>query len=284
MRLFQNKSWLIVLSCIFSSVVSAQESPAQTAVKKIVALSPSSVEMLFYIGLGDSIVATVEHADFPAAAKKIPRIGNYTGIQIERVVALQPDLIIAWKGGNKASDLKKLESLGFKMFYTNPTSINQVVVEMQRLAKTLGTATYSSKMIETFSKKYQTVVKQYATKKTVRTFYQLWHEPLRTVGADSWVESLIKDCNGENVFSDSEVSYPLVSMESVLHKNPQVVIIPNHSGSDQSNLAIWNQWKAIEAVKESRIFELDGAKILRAGPRAIDGLVELCETIDSARR
>ena len=130
MRLFSQIlfSWLVISSPILS---------AQSA-QKIIALSPHSVEMLFEIGAGDRIIATLEYSDYPEAALKIPRIGNFTGIQIERVVELQPDLIIAWKSGNKATDLVKLESLGFKIFYSQPKTINEISSELLKLGALTG--------------------------------------------------------------------------------------------------------------------------------------------------
>ena len=122
---------------------------------RIIALSPHAVEMLFAIGAGDRIVGTVEYADYPEAALAIPRIGNYTGIQLEQVVALKPDLIVAWKSGNKITDLKKLESLGFNMFYTQPKNIPQIGHDIKRLGELTGLQNNAEKVIETLNKRYQ---------------------------------------------------------------------------------------------------------------------------------
>ncbi len=254
-------------------------------VEKIVALSPHSVEIIYSLGLGKNIVATVEHADYPKAALKIPRVGNYTGVQIEQIVALQPDLIIGWKGGNRMSDLNKLESLGFDMFYTDPKNINGVVAEIKRLGKRLGVSesVLALAAVEKIESEYQSIKKQYKNKKTVSVFYQLFHEPLRTVGPGSWVESLIADCNGANIFNDANVLYPAVSMESVLARNPSVIIVASHSGSIEEGKIIWEKWNQINAIKNEKLFVLDGSLLHRTTPRAVEGLRSLCEKIDEAR-
>lgn len=253
------------------------------SVKRIVALSPSSVEMLYAIGVGDSVVATVEYADFPEAAKKIKRVGSYVGVQIENIVALKPDLIIAWRSGNKQSDLKKLESLGFDLLYVDPITMQKVRDDMLRLGKKIGVEENAQAAVDKFDKKYHSIKNQYKNKSSVRVFYQLWYDPIRTVGENSWVQSLIEDCNGQNIFKGASAPYPVVSMESVLSKNPETIVMASHSEKKQSTEKVWNKWKMLSAVKNEQIHVVDGSKLLRAGPRAIEGLALLCTAIDKAR-
>ncbi|MCP3675436.1 MAG: ABC transporter substrate-binding protein, partial [Gammaproteobacteria bacterium] len=117
----------------------------------------------------------------------------------------------------------------------------------------------------------------------VRVFYQLWHDPLRTIGPNNWNESLINDCNGINVFHDASTTYPTVSLEDVLSKNPEVILIPYHSAKTWEKTQIWHKWKNIDAVKNKMIRVLDGDLINRFGPRAVEGLESLCVAINSAR-
>lgn len=252
-------------------------------VERIVALSPHSVEMLYAIGAGDKIVGTVEYADYPAAAQKIPRIGNYNGIQIERLLALKPDLVIAWKNGNKSTDLEKMASLGLNMLYTQPKNIKDIGIDLIRLGEATGNLKQSQLLVKELQEKHQTIKQNYAALDKVSVFYQLWHDPLQSIGPNSWIESLINDCGGENIFHSASAPYPLVSIESVLVKNPKVIIIPHHSGSEADKKAIWNSWPEISAVKNHYLFALNGDLLHRFTPRALDGLKLLCEKIDSAR-
>ncbi|TQV89871.1 cobalamin-binding protein [Aliikangiella coralliicola] len=239
--------------------------------------------MLYAIGVGDRIVGTVEYADFPKDALKIRRIGSYTGIQIEQVVALKPDLIVAWKSGNKLADLNKLESLGLNIYYTHPKKMDEISRDLIVLGKKVGAEKKAQQVAEQITKKYDEIKSRYKDKKKVKVFYQLWHEPLRTIGPKSWIESLVNDCNGSNLFHDADAPYPVVSLENVLVKNPEVIVIPHHSGEVGAKKEIWNGWDNIKAVKEKRIFTMNGDILHRFGPRAIQGLEKLCEAIDSAR-
>ncbi len=271
------KPYLIIGLLFFGISVAAK--PAQ----RIIALSPHAVELLYAIGAGDRIVGTVEYADYPEQAKQIPRIGNYTGIQLERVLELKPDLIIAWRTGNKDSDLKKMESLGLNLFYTHPQTIREISRDLKKLGELTGLTESANKVIDELEQKYHTITTRYKTKVPVKVFYQMWHDPIRTVGPNSWVESLIADCNGDNVFNDASSDYPLVSLESVLVKDPQVIIIPHHSGNIGAKKSIWDNWQNINAVKNDRLFVINGDILHRFTTRAIDGLEKLCEAIDSAR-
>ncbi len=268
---------LLIILSIVNQVISA------TPAKRIIALSPHSVEMLYAIGAGDRIIATVEFADYPEAALDIPRIGSYAGIQIESVLQLQPDLIIAWKDGNKTDDLEKLESLGMNMYYSHPKDIDAISHELINLGKLTGLTENAKKASDELASKYLQIKTRYKNKQKIRLFYQLWHEPLRSVGPNNWVQSLIEDCNGGNIFEDTDTAYPVVSLENILRKDPQVIIVPHHSGSDTVKNQIWKNWKNITAVKHQKIFTINGDLLHRFGPRAIDGLELLCDAIDSAR-
>lgn len=260
-----------------------QVSENKKGAQRIIALSPSSVEQLYAIGAGDRIVGTVEYADYPLQAKDILRIGNYQGIQIEKVLELKPDLVIAWKGGNKAADLQKLAALGINIYQSKPITISQITDELRELGRRTGLEENAEKVVSKLAERYHSIKKNYSNKTKAKVFYQLWHKPLTTVGPDSWIESLIEDCNGENLFSEVSSPYPQVSMESVLVKNPQVIIIAHHSGNEANNTINWNKWSEIDAVKAKHIYSLNGDLLHRFTPRALDGLELLCQTIDKVR-
>ena len=274
----------LFLSLLLSLVMVCLPINAEKKKLRIITLSPHSVDMLYAIGAGDSIIGTVEYSDFPKAALKIPRIGNYSGIQIEKVVELEPDVIVAWKSGNKSTDLEKLESLGLNMHYTHATSIPEISNEILRLGKLTGNESQAQRVVKKLVNRYLKIKNTYANKTPVSVFYQLWHQPLRSVGANGWIASLIKDCGGLNLFNTVKNDYPTVSMETILEKNPQVIIIPHHSGNEGAKREIWNQWSMIDAVKTNRIFTLNGDLLHRFTPRAVDGLEQLCQRIDEARK
>lgn len=254
------------------------------ATKTVVALSPHSVEMLFSIGAGKQIIGTVQFADYPAQALKIPRIGSFSGIQIERVATLQPDLILAWKGGNPANDLKKLESLGFNILYSHPKNMQEVGDDLLTIGRALGLSKNAELVKNSLMNAYQDIKNKYANKPKVSVFYQLWHDPLRTIGQQGWIASLIKDCGGENIFGHAQgAAAPIISLESVLVKNPQVIIVPTHSGSQNNQTKYWGKWLNLKAVQQNHVYRVDGDLLHRFSPRAVKGLASLCEYIDRAR-
>lgn len=280
-----NISFNRFITVILSSVLALSSSlniQAKDA-KRIIALSPHSVEMLFAIGAGDRIVGTVEYADYPQAALKIPRIGSYTGIQIEQVLALKPDLIVAWQSGNKLADLKKMSSLGLNLFYSQPKNIDQISKELIQLGELTGFQENAKKVSNQLIARYKNIKNKYQNLTIVQVFYQLWHDPLRTIGGGSWIDSMVEDCGGQNIFHRVSTPYPIVSLETVLTKNPDIIIIPHHSGTKGAKTAIWDNWQEIKAIKNNHILTMNGDILHRFSPRAVDGLEALCQAIDEVR-
>ena len=276
------KMLLFILSLFQVNLVYSSEAPI--AEQRIIALSPHSVELLYAIGAGDRIIGTLEYADYPKAALEIPRIGNFNGIQIEKVVELQPDLIVAWKSGNKSSDIEKLKSLGFNIYHSQPQNIDEIGKELLELGKLTDLENEAKIVAREMMSQYQTIKNHYKRKKSINVFYQLWHDPIRTIGPNNWTQSLISDCNGSNIFNDATSQYPVVSLESVLVKNPEVIIIPHHSGNQEDKKKFWQKWSDIKAVKNDNINIINGDLLHRFSPRAINGLSILCKAIDKARK
>jgi vitamin B12 transport system substrate-binding protein len=249
---------------------------------RIIALSPHAVEMLYAIGAGDRIVATTDHADFPAAAKVIPRIGGYYGIQIERVIELNPDLIVVWGSGNKREDIERLTQLGYPIFNSDPKTLEAIGDDLKALGERTGHSVQSLQVAQQYLAKLEDLRNSNRDKPAVKVFYQLWSTPLMTVAKGSWIEQLIEVCHGNNVYADAENEYPQVSLEAVLLKMPQVIL----QSQDEGNVKgiDWTAWQEIPAVKHGHIYQLDADLLHRATPRAILGVEALCNALDEARQ
>ena len=176
--------------------IAAMAEPA----KRIIALSPHAVEMLYAIGAGESIVAATDYADYPEAAKKIPSIGGYHGIQIERVLELNPDLIVVWDTGNKAEDINQLKSLGFKLYSSSPKTLEDVAKEIEELGALTGRTEQASQVAADYRSELLQLRSENAAKSEPKVFYQLWSTPLMTVAKNSWIQQIIGVCHGKNVF------------------------------------------------------------------------------------
>ena len=270
---------LLIALSLFVSV--SMSSFAAEPAKRIVALSPHSVEMLYAIGAGDSIVATTEYADFPEAALNIPRIGGYHGVQIERILELEPDLVVVWASGNKLEDIQRIKELGFKVFDSNPKTLEAVADELEALGELTGNQAQAKQAADDYRAKLVQLRNDNFAKPEVKVFYQLWSTPLRTVAKNSWIQQIISVCHGDNVFVDAASDYPQVSLETVVLKHPQVIL----QSQDEGNIIgiNWSEWPEIPAVKNQQIYQLNADLLHRAAPRALLGVEALCDALDKAR-
>ncbi|MEM5506925.1 cobalamin-binding protein [Shewanella frigidimarina] len=247
----------------------------------MIALSPHGVEMLFAIGAGDSIVATTDYADFPAAAKNIPSIGGYYGIQIERVIELNPDLIVVWQSGNKIEDINQLRDLGFTIVNSDPKRLADVATDIELLGKLTGHSGKAKQVADDYRQQLADITLQNQTKPAVKVFYQLWSTPLMTVSKGSWIQNLIEVCHGENVFYNAASEYPQISIENVLLTGAEVIL----QSQDEGNILgiNWSDWPELPAVKNQHIYQFDADLLHRATPRAIQGVNAVCGALDKVR-
>lgn len=259
----------------------ADKTPAKAPAKRIIALSPHGVEMLFSIGAGDSIVATTDHANYPEAAKNIPSIGGYYGIQIERVIELNPDLIVVWQSGNKIEDINRLRDLGFKIYNSDPKNLADVATDIEQLGKLTGHQAQAEQVASDYRQQLAYLTQQNQAKPKVKVFYQLWSTPLMTIAKGSWIQHLIEVCHGENVFYDAANEYPQISIENVLLTGAEVILQSQDEGNVQG--INWADWPELAAVKHQHIYQLDADLLHRATPRAILGIKAVCAALDKAR-
>lgn len=254
--------------------------PAQ----RIVALAPHTVELLFALGAGERIVATTDFSNYPEAALAIPRVGGYNGLQIERVLELQPDLILAWQDGNKAEDIDRLESLGLPVVRSRIESIDAIPARLRELGRRLGLEQKAAQLAENFVRDVEAIRAENRSKVPVRFFYQLWLEPLKTLTPGSWVNESLRSCGGENVFPDQGASfYPQVSLENVLLKAPQAIIVPSHHGDVIASGERWREWPEIPAVNKGHVYYIDGDLLHRPTLRILEGMREVCRVFDQVR-
>jgi len=249
--------------------------------KRIIALSPHAVEMLYAIGAGEAIVATTDFADYPEAAKNIPRIGGYYGIQMERVLELNPDLIVVWDSGNKAEDIQQLKTLGFTLYGSDPKTLEGVAKELEELGQLTGHMEEASKAAAAYRAQLMELRLENAKKTEPKVFYQLWSTPLMTVSKNSWIQQIIDVCHGQNVFYAADSDYPQVSLENVLLTMPEVILQSQEEGNVKG--IDWSQWPEIPAVKKQQIFQINADLLHRATPRALLGVQALCDALDKAR-
>lgn len=251
--------------------------------QRIVALSPHSVELLFSLDAGDRIIATTEFADYPAAALQIPRVGGFHGISIERIIELQPDLVIAWKGGNNEQDIERLKKMGLNVYESYPQALEQIGEELIKLGQMIGKAEKGREASEQFYRRLHKLRSNYSKRDPVQFFYQVWAQPLRAMAAGSWINEVITGCGGVNVLDDSYPDYPEVSLESILLMQPQVILQPTQHGADLSTGVNWLNWPEVPAVQDGHIYSINGDILHRFTLRILDGMAEVCRDLDKVR-
>lgn len=266
---------------LLSSVVSASNTPL--AEQRIVALAPHIVEMLFHIGAGEQIVGTVSYADYPEAALNIPRIGGYHGIQIEKILELKPDIVIVWPSGNKDSDIEQMKKMGLNVVYSRPDKVADVARGLRAFGKLTGREIQAEKAASTYAKKLQALQQQYANKKPLKVFYQLWPEPMRTVNGETLINQQLEVCQGENVFATNPTPYPHISIENVIVAQPDVIILPNEKSDFKQPVIDWQNWPEIPAAKHKRFVGVNADLTHRFSPRMLTGIETMCEKIDAFR-
>ena len=275
-------TYILCLSFTFASF-SFAETIQSKPINRIIALSPHSVEMLFTLGVGDRIIATTKFSNFPPQAEDIPRVGGYNGIQIEKILALNPDLIIAWMDGNKIQDIEKMEKLGLNVYRSQTRSLDNIPNEMILFGEMLGVQAVALSRANAFNELLKKIRAENKEKPSVKFFYQLWDEPLRAVAAGSWINSVMSACGGINVFNDPNFDYPEVSIENVLITSPEAFIIPSHHGTYTAGVEKWKKWPEIPAIANDQIYFIDGDLLHRFSTRIIDGMEQVCDAFDKVR-
>ena len=184
--------------------------------KRIISLAPHATESLFAAGAGKKIVGAVSYSDYPEEAKKIPRVGGYPTLDIEMIVSLKPDLIVAWTSGNSSRQIEKLIELGLTVFMSEPRYPKDIAKTIQRFGELAGTSGVADKAYNDFMMHYQSLKQRYSKKEKVKIFYQIWNKPLMTISDQHLISDVISLCGGENVFAKLKTLTPRISFESVI--------------------------------------------------------------------
>ncbi|MGL6071004.1 cobalamin-binding protein [Craterilacuibacter sp.] len=253
--------------------------PAQ----RVISLAPHATELLFAAGGGKAIVGAVEYSDYPPAAAAIPRIGNNRQLDLERIIALKPDLLVVWLHGNAERQLAQLKKLGIPLFYSEPKKLADIPAAITRLGSLLGSEAVAHSAAQDYRQKLERLTRHYSGKKPVKVFYQVWHKPLYTLNNSHIASDAIRLCGGVNVFGHLPVTAPTVNAESVLAANPDVII----AGSDDrrsTELEMWKRYPTLNAARRQQLYTVDSSLLSRSGPRIIDGAAQLCTRLDQARK
>ncbi len=251
--------------------------------KRIISLAPHVTELLFAAGAGEQVIAVSAYSNYPQQAQDLPVISAGTGLDIERIIALQPDLVIAWKSGNPATQVTQLEQLGLQVFYSEPREVDAIAVTLQRFGLLSGHVNQANVAASEFREQVAALRSDFKNKKPVSVFYQVWQKPLMTINGQHMISHWLTLCSGVNIFTDLPGLVPVVDTESVLLANPQVIVTGGYAGQDNNWRELWGRWPKLAAVAQKNLYSVPAEIMDRQTPRAVIAARELCEKIDRAR-
>jgi len=267
-----------------SGAVVTLAAPAQ----RIISLAPHLTELAFAAGAGDKLVGVVSYSDYPEAAKQIPRIGDNRALDLERIVALKPDLILVWRHGNAEQQLDALRALHIPLYQSAPRKVDDVASTLLKFGQLFGTEPVAAPAAAAFTSKIAALRARYANQPPVSVFYQVWDNPLMTLNDDHWISDTVSLCGGRNVFGKLTPLVPTVSTEAVVASNPDVIMTSSagatRTAEPEPGLERWHAWPNLTAVAKDNLFVINGDLIDRPTPRLADGAAQLCADLELARR
>lgn len=253
--------------------------PAQ----RIITLAPHTMELVYAVGGLSRVVGKGSHSSYPPTVRAIPEVGDNRQIDIERVIALKPDLLVLWRYGISQRQIDQLRKLGIPLFFSHPRRLDDIPDSIIRLGKLFGTEKQARAEADKLRSKLSELKARYGRRPVLTVFYQVSDRPLYTLSGEHIISEALRMCGGVNVFRAMKSLAPQISVESVLAENPDVII---HTSVDEGSdaLAVWRKYPTLKAVQRGRLFSLNPDLLDRPGPRMVEGVEALCRVLDHARK
>jgi iron complex transport system substrate-binding protein len=254
---------------------------------RIVSLSPGGTEMLFAAGAGGEVIGTVEYSDEPPAARAVPRIGDVAAIDMERLVTLRPDVVVAWPAGGNPAQQARIASLGVPLYQQQVVRLADLPGSVRRLGALAGTQAAAEREARELEARLDALGRRYAGgaghagSRRPTVLLQVWNRPLYTIGGRHLMSDALSVCGARNVFADLPEPSPLVDIEAVIARNPDVILAAAPPGEGAAWVADWKRYPALSAVRSGRVIAFEDQGLSRLGPSVIDATENLCRTIAS---
>jgi iron complex transport system substrate-binding protein len=245
---------------------------------RIVSLSPHLTELLYAAGAGARVVGAVDFSDYPGEAAALPRVGGDAGIDLEALLALRPDLVVAWPNAGSLRAINRLAGLGVPVFRSEPRELEHIASTLERLGVLAGTQPQAGQAAASFRLRAAELERRYAGRPKVRVYYQVWDRPLLTVNGDHVISKVMRLCGGENVFAALPLIAPEIDREAVLRADPEVIV------TSGTGLDAWKAFPGLTAAASGQLHYIPAALIQRHTPRLLEGAERLCGLLESARR
>jgi len=254
--------------------------PAQ----RIISLAPHITELLFAAGAGERIVGVVEYSNYPEAAKRLPRVGDTRSLDLERIIALRPDLVIVWLKGSPQAQLDVLTALRLPIYYNEPRALDEIALTIERFGELAGSGGDARRAADEFRARLAALRQRYRGRDEVTVFHQIWEQPLMTVNGEHLISHVLQLCGGRNVFARLRPLVPHVVAEAVLEADPEVIGAADRGSARDAGLGLWYGWPQLRAIARNNVYVVDPDLISQHAPRILDGAELICESLDAARR
>ena len=249
------------------------------APRRIISLAPSATEMLFAAGLGNRVVATVEYSDEPPAAKQVPRIGDVTAVDIERLVAIHPDLVVVWPGGGNPAQIEKIARLGIPVYRQQVNRLADLPASLRRLGALASDTSVADRAARNLEEMLARLAHEYGGGKHPTVLLEVWNRPIYTVGGTHLMSDALTLCGGRNVFGDLKVLGPVVSTEAVIARNPDIIVAAAPPGEGKSWIDEWKRFGGLNAVRSGRLISFEDQRFVRLGPSVVWATEGLCKAL-----
>jgi iron complex transport system substrate-binding protein len=251
---------------------------------RIVSLSPGLTETLFAAGAGGKLVGTVEFSNYPDAARRLPRIGNSSAVDIERILALRPDLIVAWPHGAAHRQLAQLRRLGPPVYVSDPRILDDLPATLEALGRLAGTEAAARAAADAFRMRLAGIRNTYVSLRPVGVFVQIWNRPLMTVNGRHVISDAVRACGGRNLFGELPAIAPEVDIESVIAADPAAIILVAAADPAARWARDWRTHRTIRAVRDGAMPAIPPELLAGLTPRTLDGLQMLCSLLQARRQ
>ena len=252
--------------------------------QRIVSLAPGATAMLVAAGASNRIVATIEYSDQPASQRRLPKIGTVGAIDMERLIAARPDVVIVWPDGNSPADIAAIERLGIPVYRQEAATLSGIGESLRRLGRLTGTSNVADRKAKRLEEKLAALRREYANVSDPLTaLLEVWNRPLYTVGGKELMSDALRVCGARNVFADLPERAPAVGIGAVIARNPDMIIAVAPPGRGASWLARWRRFPFLRAVRAGRLLAFEDQRLSGLGPGVIAATAALCRRIAALR-
>ena len=246
------------------------------AASRVVSLAPSLSEIVVELHATDLLVGVLDGGERPPALAQVPSVGRYGQIDMERLLSLKPDLLLLWPDSVPPAQRDQLQRLGIATYTAEPRGIDELIEQIEAIGVQLGRAQQGRALAQQLRQQVQTLRARYHREQPLRVFYQVWDKPLYTLGGEQIVSDALTVCGARNVFAELKLPAPQVNLESVLLRDPQVIL-----AGEQTQLDAWKAWPQVDAVRNGRLLLVPDKGLERPSGQMIEATARLCQLLEA---